>query len=1161
MKNASSIICSHLFRGAIVVLPLFSILIVIPHLVGQRADSGRSQLSDNASGAVAISPSMVLPVQNASPNTPGPWSIGMPYPITVVRYGFAQTATHFYVFGGVSNGTRVNNVNRMNISTGVWESRAPMPFSSEAPTCALMATTSLVYCTEGDTGSGFASYNIATDTWTPLASIPGGDHYGSASGAFNGKVFVVGGTTGIVNTVQVYDVASNTWSAGAAAPAAFLLAGYRQVGQYLYVIGGWDATSPNSDGAQSSVLRRGRQPNASEANKTTSYRLDMTSGVWSTGPAFTQSRADFGLAYDSGTNTLYALGGDATGGGFFDSTNLVDELPLATWPAGTWVASPPNLTAPNRQANQAGFFGGGQIWSVGGLVGSTFQFLSEVQYRANASCTTGSAWAIKAPYPIILETPSVASNGTFIYAAGGSDGTTFTATHVARRYDPTANSWSALPDLPTAVFATRGVYAANTNAFYVFGGYTGSAVLSTVQKYDIASNSWSNVAPMPDVRVFPNVAYYAATGKIYVIGGSIIQGGNQIEQSQTWEYDPVANTWNTSRAPIPVAMAGSATSISGQFIYLAGNLNGGFGSMLHYRYDITNNSWTTKASLPANVFEAAGASVNNRNYVIGGGNPSVSDGSKSGLTALRSPTASYNTTYIYDIASNTWSNGPNTNVAHSYTAGTSVGGTLYVLAGFNGTNDTGTLESLTVFCPCTQAWQNEPPMTTARRNAATAVVAPNLYAITGFDSVSPYVTTNEQFNGTTWTTRAPIPIRHAQGRATALGSKIYVPGGFNSTDFGGALDTMQIYNTLTDTWSPGANLPAARSGVATAAFNGSVYVIAGYNPVGTGHNEVYIYNPITNTYTTGASMPATQGNAAGVLLNNEIYVVGGGTAPGAHYAYNPTSNTWRTIAPIPTTGGTCQSNNGFVLDNELWVVGCLGLAINQQVWIYNSGTDTWRTGSLYNVDHQGPGAVSFNGRGFVVGGGAASGGSTAVESISSCAPAVSSAVSRKTHTGVGPFDVNLPLTDTPGIECRTGGGTNDFTMIVTFASPVAVTGSPQAQLTSGTGCVGTGGVCNGGVVSVSGAVVTIPLTNIADDQTINVTLNGVSDGTAIGSVVVPMTRNAGDTNGNGAVNSSDVGQTKGRIGQAVTATNFRSDVNASGGINSTDVSIIKQNIP
>ena len=85
-------------------------------------------------------------------------------------------------------------------------------------------------------------YNIATNTWTPLASIPGGDHYGSASGAFNGKVFVAGGTTGFVSAVQVYDVATNTWSAGTAAPNDFLLAGYQQVGQFLYVVGGFEAS-------------------------------------------------------------------------------------------------------------------------------------------------------------------------------------------------------------------------------------------------------------------------------------------------------------------------------------------------------------------------------------------------------------------------------------------------------------------------------------------------------------------------------------------------------------------------------------------------------------------------------------------------------------------------------------------------------------------------------------------------------------------------------------------------------------------------------------------------------------------------------------------------------------------------------------------------------
>ena len=36
-----------------------------------------------------------------------------------------------------------------------------------------------------------------------------------------------------------------------------------------------------------------------------------------------------------------------------------------------------------------------------------------------------------------------------------------------------------------------------------------------------------------------------------------------------------------------------------------------------------------------------------------------------------------------------------------------------------------------------------------------------------------------------------------------------------------------------------------------------------------------------------------------------------------------------------------------------------------------------------------------------------------------------SAVSRKTH-GATPFDINLPPTGTPGVECRSGGGNKRF---------------------------------------------------------------------------------------------------------------------------------------
>ncbi len=183
--------------------------------------------------------------------------------------------------------------------------------------------------------------------------------------------------------------------------------------------------------------------------------------------------------------------------------------------------------------------------------------------------------------------------------------------------------------------------------------------------------------------------------------------------------------------------------------------------------------------------------------------------------------------------------------------------------------------------------------------------------------------------------------------------------------------------------------------------------------------------------------------------------------------------------------------------------------------------------------------------------------------VAPAVPVAQSAVSRKTHGGAGNFDVDLPLTGTTGVECRSGGATNDYTMVVTFVGNVTVTGSPQAQVTSGMGCVGGGGTCiPEGPVSVSGNVVTIGLTNVTDQQTLNVTLNGVnsasSDEPAV-NVVIPMSRLLGDTTGNRAVNAGDVSQTKGRLGQTVTSANFRSDVNANGSINAGDISVVKAN--
>ncbi len=85
----------------------------------------------------------------------------------------------------------------------------------------------------------------------------------------------------------------------------------------------------------------------------------------------------------------------------------------------------------------------------------------------------------------------------------------------------------------------------------------------------------------------------------------------------------------------------------------------------------------------------------------------------------------------------------------------------------------------------------------------------------------------------------------------------------------------------------------------------------------------------------------------------------------------------------------------------------------------------------------------------------------------------------------------------------------------------------------------------------------MPLTNVANAQTIQVTLNGVNGST---NFAIPMSILIGHTNGNGTVNASDLSQTKSRVGHALDGTNFRSDVNANGYIDVVDVSIAKSSV-
>ena len=494
---------------------------------------------------------------------------------------------------------------------------------------------------------------------------------------------------------------------------------------------------------------------------------------------------------------------------------------------------------------------------------------------------------------------------------------------------------------------------------------------------------------------------------------------------------------------------------------------------------------------------------------------------------------------------------------------------------WGGTVDGAQVDTGARYSPITDTWMvtngiNAP----SPRESHTAVWTGNEMIVWGgHRNGFGYPTNGARYNPSTdsWTaTSTSAPPARDSHSAVWTGSEMIVWGGFRNNQ---VLNTGGRYNPESDSWlsTPVANAPAARLWH-TAVWSGSEMIIWGGSSNGGTvplYNTGGKYNPTTNTWTATNAATAPPGREFNTVVwtGSEMIVWGGynpweGGYLNAGARYNPMTDNWTTTSPNALNGREFHTAVWTGREMIIWggryiINGTTSVPLNTG-GRYNPGNDSWILTAVSSAPEARLGHTAvWTGSEMIIWGGYGtsdyldSGGRYCAQPST---PIAQSADSRKTHGTAGNFDVDLPLNGTPGIECRSGGLTNDYTMVITFLANVSVNGNPQAAVTLGTGIVGTGGVSNGGMITISGNVVTIPLTGVTNAQTINVTLNSVNGST---NVVIPMNVLIGDANGNGSVNASDVSQTKLRLGQTVSATNFRSDVSTNGSINASDVSIVK----
>ena len=246
--------------------------------------------------------------------------------------------------------------------------------------------------------------------------------------------------------------------------------------------------------------------------------------------------------------------------------------------------------------------------------------------------------------------------------------------------------------------------------------------------YDPQTNSWTTLASMPTPRSNFGIAVFGK--EIFCIGGEIGNGtalGQLLATGVNEVYDSSTNTWKTLAAMPTQKQSFQAVTFNGK-VYCVGGYQQ-YNAFFHWGfegenavYNIETNSWTTAASVPTPIWGYACATMNEKIYLISGGNQNSSGSFPKSISQ------------VYDLKSNQWSQAtPPIEPLFYSTAGTtndsSVNPKIYVFGGYK---EYGQVTNLSqVYDALTNSWSTTTSMHIARGELAVAVVNNELYALGG----------------------------------------------------------------------------------------------------------------------------------------------------------------------------------------------------------------------------------------------------------------------------------------------------------------------------------------------------------------------------------------------------------------------------------------------
>jgi N-acetylneuraminic acid mutarotase len=365
--------------------PEFRLLTIVAALLSPvaetRADtvivpdigSGGNKPTYSANG---VYPAEAAPTPTATPcASVGSWTEQAPYPIAVSGHAVVSQGGNVYSFGGIVTNAAITNAYKYSPVTNSWTPIASLPAPRGWFSGASDGT--FIYLLGGvdqnfNTTATLWRYDPATDTYNtslPSYTIP---TYFHASAYLNGKIYrIAGAAIGTDFHVEVYDIATNSWSMAANYPFANHNLMAVALGNYIYAGGGnaspdktwrYDPSTNTWDDAAIADLPAGRSSAASgvyngrwllaggDVNFAISNSViawDPTTNTWNSLPNMVQPRDLLAGATAGMTEpgSFYAVAGNSGVGTPSNDNQQYTETPCVT-PTPTPTSTPTPTPTP-----------------------------------------------------------------------------------------------------------------------------------------------------------------------------------------------------------------------------------------------------------------------------------------------------------------------------------------------------------------------------------------------------------------------------------------------------------------------------------------------------------------------------------------------------------------------------------------------------------------------------------------------------------------------------------------------------------------------------------------------------------------------------------------------------------------------------------------------